>query len=82
MIELYKPVVRRSRFSYTVLFSGSRKARPIVVTLLPGDVIEFKEHKRRARFALPLDTAFKIAVRMKAFQDAAEQRRQKKAVRP
>jgi hypothetical protein len=71
---LRKAVRRRTARAYAVLY---RSARPIVVTLLPGDVLEFREHGRRCRWLLAVDTAFKYAVRLKAFQDAAEKRRRK-----
>ncbi len=78
MTELKKAVTRRTRHSYNVLYSGARSARPIIVTLLPGDVLEFREFKRRERFVLAVDTAFKYAVRLKVLHDAAEKKRRKK----
>lgn len=78
MTELTKPVHRKSGRSYAVLYA---KARPIVVTMLPGDVLEFREHGRRARFHLAFDTAFKYAVRLYAFALVAEKQRARKARR-
>ena len=75
MTPLRKPISRRTAEAYSVLYV---KARPIVVTLLPGDVLEFREHGRRGRWLLAIDTAFKYAVRLKAFHDAAEKRLAKK----
>ena len=40
-----RKVTRRTRYEYSVLYP---KARPIVVSILPGDVIEFREHGRRS----------------------------------
>ena len=74
MTTLTKPISRRTRHSYSTLY---RKARPVVVTLLPGDIIEFRESGRRCRWHLAVDTAFKYAVRLKAFFDAAEKRKAK-----
>ncbi len=75
MTEFDKPVTRRTRGAYSVLF---RKAKKIVVRLAPGDLIEFREERRRERWTLNVDTAFKYAVRIKAFATAAEKRRKKK----
>ena len=71
MTTLHKPVSRRTAHDYAVLYT---KARPIVVTLLPGDVLEFREHGRRCRWLLAVDTAFKYAIRLKAFQAASERK--------
>lgn len=73
-MEIKKPVSRRTRQAYSTLYV---KARPVVVTILPGDVLEFREHGRRQRWVLAIDTAFKYAVRLKAFQDGAQKRRGK-----
>jgi hypothetical protein len=75
MTELNRSISRRTRLSYPVLY---RNARQIVVTLVVGDVIEFREAGRRARWPLPIDSAFKYAVRLKASTDAAEKRHAKK----
>lgn len=78
MTDLERPISRRTRLTYPVLY---RKARRIVVTLSPGDLIEFREDRRRINWALPIDTAFKYAVRLKAFQVAAERRLARKRQR-
>jgi hypothetical protein len=36
--------------------------RPIIISLLPGDVIAFREYRRRQVFSLPIDYVFKCAV--------------------
>lgn len=74
MTEINKPVSRKTRQPYAVLYA---KARPIVVTIKPGDVLEFREHGRRSRWLLSIDTAFKYAVRLAALHEAAEKRRKR-----
>lgn len=76
MTSFGKPIHRRTRGLYAVLY---RKARHIVVTLAPGDLIQFREAGRRTRWSLPADTAFKYAVRLAAWQAAAEKKRKKNA---
>ena len=49
--------------------------RQIVITLLPGDVLEFRESGRRSRFTLPIDTAFRYAVRLTALAHGAARKR-------
>jgi len=78
MTDLTRTLSRRTRLAYSVLY---RKPRQIVVTLAVGDIIEFREAGRRAKWALPINTAFKYAVRLKAFTDAAEKRRGAKTAR-
>lgn len=60
MTTLKKPVQRSTTGRYAVLYASDR--RPIVVSLLPGDVIAFREYRRRQVFSLPLDYVFKCAV--------------------
>ena len=60
MTTLTRPLQRSTTGRYAVLYVGDR--RPIVVTLLPGDVIAFREYRRRQVFSLPIDYAFKCAV--------------------
>lgn len=74
--QLNRPVTRKTRGSYAVLY---RKPRPIVVTLCLGDYLEFREHGRRTKFQLPLDTAFRSAIHAKARADAADKRAKRKA---
>jgi hypothetical protein len=75
MTEIGKPVKRRTQGSYSVLYSSPRKARRIVVSILPGDVLEFREHGRRLRWYLAIDSAFKYAVRCKALAGTAARRK-------
>lgn len=74
MTELQKRVSRKTALSYSVLYA---KPRQIVVTLVPGDILEFREHGRRGRWCLAVDTAFRYAVRLAALSAAAEKRRLK-----
>lgn len=76
MIEIRKPVKRRTVAVYRVLYN---QPRPIVVTLAPGDVLQFREAGRRAVFPLPIDRAFKFAVQLKAADDARRKREERKA---
>jgi len=58
---LRKPVHRLTAASYTVLHH--RRFAQIVCSLLPGDVIEMREKGRRTRFSIPIDGAFRYAIR-------------------
>ena len=60
MTELTKAVRRKTRRAYVVLYAA---ARPIVVSLEPGDVIGFREAGRRQVWTLPIDRMFRLAVR-------------------
>lgn len=73
-----KPVKRKTNGTYNVLYCSPRHARPIVVAILPGDVLEFREHGRRMRWYLAIDSAFKYAVRCKAMADLAAKRKKRK----
>lgn len=75
MTELNKPVRRRTRFSYNVLYHGAHKARRIVVELQANDVLSFRELGRRTHWQLPIDSAFRYAVRLSALAEAAARRR-------
>lgn len=75
MTELNAPVTRKTRGKYNVLYAGDRNARQIVVTLGRGDVLEFSEYRRRETWLLPIDTAFKQAVRLTTLAKAREKRR-------
>lgn len=70
-----KPVARVTRDEYRVLYAGAARAKAIVVTILPGDVLEFREKKGRMRWLLAIDTAFKYAVRLQALSKVAEKGR-------
>jgi hypothetical protein len=76
-----KPVTRRTRRDYSVLYPSARDARPVVVTIKPGDILEFREHGRRGRWQLAIDTAFRYAVRLQALAASAEKHRLRNARR-
>lgn len=78
MTELTRKVSRRTRAPYSVLF---REPRPIVASLIPGDLLQFREAGRRDTWEIPISSAFKYAVRLKALSDATEKRRARKAKR-
>jgi hypothetical protein len=75
MTSLTKAVRRKTRFLYAVLYSG--KARPIIVSLEPGDVITFREAGRRQVWSVPVDQVFRQAVRDTAQALRREKRRLK-----
>ena len=77
MTTLTKPVTRRTRGAYAVLYP---RPRQIIVTLAQGDLLEFREAGRRARFPLPIDAAFRQAVRVKAVAEMADRIARKKRV--
>jgi hypothetical protein len=72
MIELYKPVKRRTR-------SPHRRGRRVIVSLLPGDLLAFRDERSRTEFVLPIGAAYDVAVKvhvaaMKAARKAARGR--------
>lgn len=63
MTTFAKPVQRVTENAYNVLYAGQSHARPIVVKLCAGDVIEFREKRGRHRWLLDVKHAFKFAVK-------------------
>lgn len=63
MLTLHKAIHRKTAGVYKTLYASPR---PIVVSLMPGDVIEFREAGRRGRFPLEISRAFLYAIRLKA----------------
>lgn len=62
MIEIHtKKTARRTRLAYSVL---ERKPRQIVAAFCPGDLIEFRHAGCRKTFTLPIDAAFRMAIRI------------------
>jgi hypothetical protein len=55
LTELKYPVVRKA--------VKQHRGRPYVVTLLPGDVIEFREQWQRKGFSAPLAAVFDQVIR-------------------
>jgi hypothetical protein len=74
--ELNKSVRRITRGFYRVLYA---KPQRIVASLEPGDIIRFRAFGCRHTWDLPIDGAFRSAVRAKAIHDAAEKRKLRKA---
>jgi Leu/Phe-tRNA-protein transferase len=80
MISLNRPVRRRTRRSYSVLYSS--EPRTIVVSLEPGDVITFREAGRRQTWSVAIDRIFHQAVREAAFAQRRERTRAAKQRNP
>lgn len=74
MTSLDKPVHRKTRGAYSTMY---QRPRQIVVSLLPGDFLEFREAGRRIRYRVPIDGIFKHAIRLKLLSDQAEKRKAK-----
>lgn len=79
MTPLAKAVRRVTRRSYPVLYVN--EARPIVVSLEPGDVITFRESGRRQTWSLPIDRMFRQAVREAAQAVRRERKTRRSAAR-
>jgi ParB/RepB/Spo0J family partition protein len=75
-----RPVRRRTRRSYSVLYSSEPRA--IVVSLEPGDVITFREAGRRQTWSVAIDRIFHQAVREAAFAQRRERTRAAKQRNP
>lgn len=75
MTTIEKPLHRKTRGAYSTLY-----VRPtqIVVSLLPGDFIEFREAGKRTRFRAPIDGIFKHVIRLTLLQREAEKKKAKK----
>lgn len=78
MTELNRPVRRKTRDAYNVLYHGTHKARRIVIELQGNDTVAFRELGRRDRFHLPIEAAFRYAVRLFALQSGSRKKRQLK----
>lgn len=78
MTNLDKQVRRKTRGVYRVLY---QVPRAIVVSLMAGDILEFREAGRRRRYQLAIDTAFRYAVRLKAEQTRLERKQARKVRR-
>ena len=61
MTDIHTKTTRKTRGLYAVL---ERKARPVVVSFEPGDIITFKVYRGRIKFSLPIEAAFRVAVRV------------------
>ncbi len=69
-----KAVSRMTQDSYRVLWT---KAKPIVVTI-KNDSLIFREKRGRVRYYLPIEDAFKWAVRIEATRAKAEKKSRRK----
>jgi hypothetical protein len=69
-----KAVSRITQDSYRVLW---QKAKPIVVTI-KNDSLIFREKRGRMRYYLPIDAAFRQAVRVDADRVRAEKKQKRK----
>lgn len=78
MTTLEKAVHRKTRGAYSTMY---QRPRQIVVSLLPGDLIEFREAGCRSRFAAPIDGIFKHVLRLKLLSEQAAKRKAKKVKR-
>lgn len=67
---LDKPV---SRLSYTMRRSAG-KLRRLVVTFLPGDVIELREQGTQHRLIISIDSTYSAAAKLKAREIVAERK--------
>ncbi len=72
-------VKRVTVFQYNVIRSGARNARQIVVRIGHPDTLTFSEKRSRARFQLPIEAAFKQAVRLHAIAAARAKKEAKAA---
>lgn len=79
MTSLTKAVRRITRRPYPVLYVN--EARPIVVSLEPGDVITFREAGRRQTWSLPIDRMFRQAVREAAQTQWREKKQRRSPAR-
>ena len=71
MTRLKRRVARATTGSYNVLYAGADNAKPIVVELVPGDKIEFRELRGRNRWVVDIRHAFKFAVHSGQFRGQA-----------
>lgn len=65
-IELRKPVRRRATARF--------HRQPFTAGLLPADVLEFREHRRRRTYTIELVTVFDIAVKRTVAAERAAKR--------
>ena len=79
--KLLKPLTRVLAGNYSI--GRFQRSKPMSVTLHPGDILEFREYKKRRTFEIHLADCFTLAVAntvMKKYrQDLAEYNRKKKS---
>lgn len=70
---LARPVTRRCTLPH--------RGRRLVVTLVPGDVLELRPERTRRAEYLPLAAAYDLAVKMRVAAERADRARRRKARR-
>ena len=70
--ELRKPVRRKTA-------GKDRRGRALIVTLLPGDVIDMREERCRRSFQLPLQTVYTMAVKAAVDAEASRRKAERRA---
>lgn len=78
MTNLEKPVHRKTRGAYSILYTRPEK---IVVSLLPGDLLQFRNAGRRVKFTIPVDSVMRYAVRLESTRKMIEKQKARKARR-
>ena len=76
MTTLSKPVRRVSRGT----FGHGRKARRLVVSIEPGDIITLREQRCRKAYSITMDDLMWHLVRLDAARARAEKRKRKKGL--
>jgi hypothetical protein len=82
MTSTRSKVTRKTEGTYNVLYASGRNRREIVCSILPGDVLEFREIGRRFRVSVPIDSCFRFAIRCAAFAANVEKARKKNQFKP
>ncbi len=72
---LHKPV---ARLCATSMIRYRGKYRPLIVTLLPGDVIEMRVQGTRYRMVVPVGHAWSVGCKLAARQAMAERAERRK----
>lgn len=72
--ELKKPVSR--------VTTGTHRGRQLVISLLPGDVIEIREKGRRTRETLSIGGAFDYAITTRVSRERFVKQQERKNARP
>jgi hypothetical protein len=72
--KLNKKVVRETTFSFS-------KSRPLMVALMPGDIIAVWAKGTRTKWELPVEAALSVAVKMHVAAEKARKEAERKAKR-
>jgi hypothetical protein len=65
---LAKPVRRRT-------LAPHRRGRRVVVSMVPGDVLTFRDERTRTEYSLPVGFAYDMAVKLHVAAKRAEKKR-------